>query len=252
MEESSPDAMIAVNGLCKYYGSFVAIEDISFSIPAGQVVAFLGPNGAGKTTTMKILTGYLAPSKGSVEIAGHNIQDDRLAAAEKLGYLPENGPLYDDMTPSELISFFGQARGLAENRLARRKERVAEQCSLDTVMDKPVGKLSRGYRQRVGLAIALLHDPEILIMDEPTAGLDPNQIREFRSNIRELGKTKTILISTHILQEVEAIADRVLFVHNGKLLYDGTPAEMSKDGSLAETFYRLTGSGQGAKVTGVS
>jgi len=244
MSENNQDTMISVQGLSKYYGSFVAIEDITFSIPRGQVVAFLGPNGAGKTTTMKILTGFLSPSKGSVELAGFSVERERLQAAKRLGYLPENGPLYDDMTPSELLEFFGRARGLSDNYLKQRSEKVSAQCALEQVMEKPVGKLSRGYRQRVGLALALLHDPDVLIMDEPTAGLDPNQIREFRANIGELGKTKTILISTHILQEVEAIADRVIFIHNGKLLFDGNLDEMAEGKSLADTFYRMTGFGK--------
>lgn len=236
--------MIEANGLSKYYGSFVAIEDISFSIPKGQIVAFLGPNGAGKSTTMKILSGYLAPSKGTASIAGLSIQSERLQACRKFGYLPENGPLYDDMVPTELLNFFGEARGLKADRLQQRIESVIKQCALEQVREKAIGKLSRGYRQRVGLAQALLHDPEVLIMDEPTAGLDPNQIRDFRENIKLLGKTKTILISTHILQEVEAIADRVILVHNGRLKFDGTPQDMQKDKSLEETFYLLTDFGK--------
>jgi ABC-2 type transport system ATP-binding protein len=236
-------AMIEARGLSKYYGSFVAIEDISFRIPAGQVVAFLGPNGAGKSTTMKILSGYLAPSEGTAYIAGLDIQRDRLEAARRMGYLPENGPLYLDMTPQELLDFFGAARGLEGRELAERAAWVSDRCGLQEVLEKPIGKLSKGYRQRVGLAQALLHDPDVLIMDEPTAGLDPNQIREFRKSIRHLAETKTILISTHILREVEATSDRVLLIHAGRLVFDGTPGELARDGSLEEPFYQLTNFG---------
>jgi len=236
--------MIEADGLTKYFGPFVAIKDITFAIPEGQIVAFLGPNGAGKSTTMKILSGYLAASEGSARIAGFDVSKDRLRAAERLGYLPENGPLYDDMTPIELLRFFGDARGLDAVTQKRRIEIVVEQCALREVLEKPIGKLSRGYRQRVGLAQALLHDPDVLIMDEPTAGLDPNQIREFRQNIKVLGQTKTILISTHILQEVMAVGDRVLLVHDGRLVYDGTAEGLKKDGSIEEPFYRLTNYGK--------
>jgi ABC-2 type transport system ATP-binding protein len=246
MTEASQQAMIEANGLSKYYGPFVAIKNISFSIPRGQIVAFLGPNGAGKSTTMKILSGYLAASEGSASIAGLDIRSQRLEAARKVGYLPENGPLYNEMTPLELLRFFGEARGLTEDRLKSRLSFVTDLCALREVLEKPIGKLSRGYRQRVGLAQALLHDPDILIMDEPTAGLDPNQIRDFRSNIRKLGETKTILLSTHILQEVAAVAERVLLLHNGGLVFDGTPAELQKNGTLETTFYELTNYGRPA------
>ena len=168
------------------------------------------------------------------------MQRDRIAAARRLGYLPENGPLYTEMTALELLGFFGEAREMAPADLKGRIGAVTELCALQLVLEKPIGKLSRGLRQRVGLAQALLHDPEVLIMDEPTAGLDPNQIREFRMNIQDLGRTKTILISTHILQEVDAIADRVLFVHNGRLVFDGAPDELREDGSLERPFHRLT------------
>lgn len=250
MTDETSVAMIRASGLTKYYGSFVAIADISFSIPRGQIVAFLGPNGAGKTTTMKVLSGFIAPSEGSAMIAGLDVQSERIAASRKLGYLPENGPLYDDMTPLGLLRFFGEARDLRDSRLKHRLDRVIKQCGLEEVLEKPIGKLSRGYRQRVGLAQALLHDPEVLIMDEPTAGLDPNQIRDFRDNVKELGKTKTILISTHILQEVEAVAHRVLLVHEGRLKFDGTPEELRQNGSLEETFYKMTDYGQVASVHG--
>ena len=241
MAESSPPIMIEARGLSKFYGPFVAISDITFSIPKGQIVAFLGPNGAGKSTTMKILTGFLAASEGSASIAGLDIRRDRLKAVEKLGYLPENGPLYDDMTPLQLLKFFGEARGLKTGKLRKRIDYVTNLCALQQVLEKPIGKLSRGYRQRVGLGHALLHDPEVLIMDEPTAGLDPNQIRDFRSNISRLGQSKTVLISTHILQEAEAIAQRVLLVNDGKLIFDGTSADLRQDGSMESAFYRLTG-----------
>ena len=238
--ERSAKIMIEANGLSKFYGDFVAIQDISFSIPEGQIVAFLGPNGAGKSTTMKVLTGFLSPNRGRAEIAGLDIQRRRIEASRKLGYLPENGPLYQDMTPLELLTFFGEARGLAKSELEEAIDRVNHLCALDEVMEKPISKLSRGYRQRVGLAQALLHDPEVLIMDEPTAGLDPNQIRTFRDNIQELGRTKTILISTHILQEVDAVADRVLLINEGQLVFDGEPEELKENGSMEQPFYRLT------------
>ncbi|MCG8606391.1 ABC transporter ATP-binding protein [bacterium] len=236
--------MIEATGLSKYYGSFVAIENITFSIAEGEIVAFLGPNGAGKSTTMKILTGFLAPSAGSASIAGLDIHENRLEAARKLGYLPENGPLYQSMTPLELLTFFGEARELDPASFDERLQAVVKQCAIELVLDKPIDKLSRGYKQRVGLAQALLHDPDVLIMDEPTAGLDPNQIREFRENIKSLSKTKTVLMSTHILQEVDAIADRVLFVHDGRLIYDGTAENLRESGSLEEPFYRLTNHGR--------
>ncbi len=240
MINSAQPAVIEARGLCRYFGTFVAIEDITFSIPRGQIVAFLGPNGAGKSTTMRILTGYLAPSKGSALIAGYDVAKDRLEVARRLGYLPENGPLYDNMTPLEMLRFLGEARGLSDERLKNRIAAVTELCALQLVLEKPIGKLSRGYRQRVGLAQALLHEPEVLIMDEPTAGLDPNQIHDFRTNIRHLAEGTTILLSTHILQEVEAVAERVLLVHNGRLKFDGTPAELAADSSLETNFHRLT------------
>ena len=235
--------MIEATGLSKYYGAFVAVEDISFSIPQGQVVAFLGPNGAGKTTMMRMLTGYLAPSAGEAAIAGHDVRRDRIAASQRLGYLPENGPMYPDMTPLELLRFFGEARRMASATLRERIDAVVDLCALELVTEKPIGKLSRGYRQRVGMAQALLHDPDVLIMDEPTAGLDPNQIRQFRENIQRLGRTRTLLISTHILHEADAVADRVLLVNNGRLVFDGPVEELKENGSLEQPFYRLTGHG---------
>jgi ABC-2 type transport system ATP-binding protein len=241
--------MIEARGLTRYFGAFVAIKDVTFSVPRGQVVAFLGPNGAGKSTTMKILTGYLSASEGTARICDLDVATQRLQLAARLGYLPENGPLYDDMTPLELLRFFGEARGLDQDRLKERIAEVTRLTALDAVMEKPIGKLSRGYRQRVGLAQVMLHDPEVLIMDEPTAGLDPNQIRDFRDNIGRLRTSKTILISTHILQEAEAVADRILLISGGKLVFDGTPQELKQADSLEQAFYRLTGYGNEASST---
>jgi ABC-2 type transport system ATP-binding protein len=248
MTDVSGSAMIEARNLTKYFGEFMAVKDITFSVPQGQIVAFLGPNGAGKTTTLRILTGFMRPSEGSAYIAGLDVSRDRLAAAKRLGYLPENGPLYENMTPLELLRFFGEARDLREVRLKNRIDAVVEQCALQYVLEKPISKLSRGYRQRVGLAQALLHDPDVLVMDEPTAGLDPNQIREFRTNITNLARSKTILLSTHILQEVEAVADRVLLIHDGRLVFDGTPQELRRDGSVEESFYKLTDYGRPPKA----
>jgi ABC-2 type transport system ATP-binding protein len=233
--------MIEADGLTKQFGAFVAVRDVSFQVPRGQVVAFLGPNGAGKTTTMRLLTGFVAPTQGTARIAGIDVQADRIAAAEHLGYLPENGPLYIDMTPLASLRFFGQARGLRGAALRERIAAVVDQCALASVASKPIGKLSKGFRQRVAMAQALLHDPDVLILDEPTSGLDPNQIRGVRQLIRDLGRTKTVLISTHILQEVGPVADRVLFLHEGRLVFDGAPAALVADGKpIEEHFYRLT------------
>jgi ABC-2 type transport system ATP-binding protein len=252
----TPRTMIEARGLSKYYGPFVAIEDVTFAIPEGQIAAFLGPNGAGKSTTMRILTGYLAASGGSASIAGLDVRSHRLEASRSLGYLPENGPLYPQMTPLELLRFFGEAREMGRTRLEERIEAVSDLCALRLVLDKPISKLSRGFRQRVGLAQALLHDPDVLIMDEPTAGLDPNQIHEFRTNLQELRKQrgKTILLSTHILQEVDALADRILFVSNGRLIYDALIEDARRGGeSLEDLFQRLTnGTSTGAEAAPAS
>jgi ABC-2 type transport system ATP-binding protein len=236
--------MIEAEGLTKYYGDFAAVEDISFQVHQGEVVAFLGPNGAGKSTTLKLLTGYLAPTAGRARIAGHDMTSDRLAGSAGLGYLPENGPLYPDMSPRGLLSFFADARGLSPKRKRERIEAVVELCALGSVIGKPIGKLSRGYRQRVGMAHVLLHEPDVLVLDEPTAGLDPNQIHDVRETIRKLGKSKTILLSTHILQEVEAMAGRVLFIDEGRLVHDGPISTLTAAGEhLDESFRRLTGTG---------
>ncbi len=240
MNNSNHAPMIEARGLSKFYGEFAAIRDVSFAVPQGQVAAFLGPNGAGKSTTLKILTGYLAPSEGSAHIAALDVATHRIEAVARLGYLPENGPLYPEMTPLELLRFFGEARGLSRKRLKDRIEAVVDACALQAVIEKSIHKLSKGYRQRVGMAQVLLHEPDILIMDEPTAGLDPNQIREVRGLIRRLGQTKTILLSTHILQEVEAVADRVILIHEGRVVFDGTPAQMAAGRSLEEAFYDFT------------
>ena len=240
MSSQQGAATIEAQGLSKYYGDFAAVKDVSFKVCQGEVVAFLGPNGAGKTTTMRLLTGYLAPSAGTARIAGHDMAADRVAGSARLGYLPENGPLYPDMTPRSLLRFFADARGLSSQHKRERIEAVVELCGLGSVIGKPIGKLSRGYRQRVGMAQVLLHEPDVLILDEPTAGLDPNQIHDVRETIRKLGQRKTILLSTHILQEVEAMARRVLFIDEGRLVFDGPIAELTRGKRLDERFREMS------------
>ena len=236
----SSGAMIRSAGLSKFYGPFAAAQDVTFEVPKGQVAAFLGPNGAGKSTTMKMLTGFLAPSRGEAFIGGHNVSDDRLAASQLVGYLPENGPLYDEMTPAGILKHLGRVRGMRAN-LSDRMEFVADKCSLTSVWRKPISKLSRGFRQRVGMAQALLHDPDVLILDEPTSGLDPNQVQGVRDLIVELGETKTILLSTHILQEVLAVCSRVILISESRLVFDGPTSEMGTDSTAMEdTFRKLT------------
>ena len=230
--------MIEANGLSKYYGDFIAVEDLTFSIRKGEVVAFLGPNGAGKSTTMKMLTGYLAPSSGTAKVCGLEVANNRALVANRIGYLPENGPLYEEMTPISLLNFFGDARSLDPSVKKERIAKVVEQCALQTVLTKPIGKLSRGFRQRVGMANVLLHEPDVLIMDEPTAGLDPNQVLEVRKTIKGLGKT--ILLSTHILQEVPEMADRIILINNGRLIFEGTPDDIKGESSLDAWFNKQT------------
>ena len=237
-DNSHSDIMIETEGLSKYYGDFIAVEDLTFSIKRGEVVAFLGPNGAGKSTTMKMLTGYLAPSTGTAKICGLEVADNRDEVANRIGYLPENGPLYEEMTPISLLNFFADARSIGAAQKASRIEKVIDQCALQTVLNKPIGKLSRGFRQRVGMANVLLHEPDVLIMDEPTAGLDPNQVLEVRKTIKGLGKT--ILLSTHILQEVPEVADRIILINHGRLIFEGTPEELKNEPSLDSWFNRQT------------
>ncbi|MEQ1633677.1 MAG: ABC transporter ATP-binding protein [Planctomycetota bacterium] len=236
--------MIEAIDLCKHYGSFAAVDHLNFTVHRGEVVAFLGPNGAGKSTTMKVLTGYLTPTAGRARLAGIDIVEDRIRAVEKLGYLPENGPLYPEMTPRELLQFFADARGLSQQRFAERLDFVTVECALQDLLDKPIRKCSKGQKQRVGMAQALLHDPEVLILDEPTTGLDPNQIRHVRDLIKKLGETRTILLSTHLFQEVEAMASRLILVNEGKLVFDGTPQQFKQKGQghMDHAFHAMTGS----------
>lgn len=236
--------MIEAIGLSKFYGPFAATQDVTFSVPKGQVAAFLGPNGAGKSTTMKLLTGFLAPTSGTARIGGLDMSTDRLKASEILGYLPENGPLYLEMTPSSILRFLGEARGMASDRLNERLEYVAQKCSLKGVWGKPIAKLSKGFRQRVGMAQALLNDPQVLILDEPTSGLDPNQTHDVRELILSLATTKTILLSTHILTEVKAVCSRVILINDGRIVLDGPVQELERDGQAMDVRFRqLTGAG---------
>lgn len=230
--------MIETQGLSKYYGEFIAVENLNITIREGEVVAFLGPNGAGKSTTMKMLTGYLAPSAGTAKICGMEVAGNRQEVANRIGYLPENGPLYEEMTPRNLLHFFADARSMNNELKFKRINEVVEQCAIGTVLNKPIGKLSRGFRQRVGMANVLLHEPDVLIMDEPTAGLDPNQVLEVRKTIKGLGKT--ILLSTHILQEVPEMADRIILINQGRLIFEGTPEDLKNESSLDSWFNRQT------------
>ncbi len=231
--------MIEVKDLYKYYGEDPALQGISFNVEKGEILGFLGPNGAGKTTTLRVITGYLYPTKGDVLIEGKSVLEDPLFCKKKLGYLPEDNPLYTDLTPREYLTFCGQARGI-ENIKERLKE-VMEKTQIYEVWEKPIGELSKGYRQRVGIAQALLHDPDVLIMDEPTSGLDPVQIIEIRNLIKELSREKTILLSTHILPEVQMLASRVIIIHKGKIRAEGTPEELSRKFKAKEINFILKG-----------
>lgn len=218
--------MIEVKNLTKDYGATRAIENVSFTVPTGQVMGFLGPNGAGKTTTMKIITGFMPPTDGQVLVDSLDAIEHSLEVRRKIGYLPENTPLYTDMDVVGYLTFVQRLRGLPRSEHEARTRRMIELCGLGEMLKKDIGELSKGYRQRVGVAQAMIHDPEILILDEPTVGLDPNQIVEIRDLIKELGRAKTLILCTHILPEVDATCDRVLIINWGKIVADGTPATL--------------------------
>jgi ABC-2 type transport system ATP-binding protein len=220
------EVMIQVENLTKNYGLNCAVNEVSFNVHKGEVLGFLGPNGAGKSTTMKILTCFLAPSAGTAKVAGFDVFDQSLEVRKHVGYLPEDTPLYKDMTVREHLDFAANMHGMKGDRIDARIKEIGGRCGLGDVAGKLVGELSKGYRQRVGLAQAMLHDPDILILDEPTSGLDPNQIAEIRALIKEVGKEKTVILSTHILPEVQATCSRMLIISSGKLVADGTPDEL--------------------------
>ena len=220
--------VIEVSHLTKYYGNFPAVHDISFNINKGEVVGFLGPNGAGKTTTMKVLTGFMPPTGGTVKIAGYDALENYLEIREKIGYLPESVPLYTDMTVTEYLSFMGSIRGMKKNKLSNQISNVIEQCRLGDYRHTIIGKLSKGYRQRVGVAQAVIHEPEVLVLDEPTIGIDPIQVVETRKLIKELGESdRTLILSTHILPEVSMLCKRILIIHQGKIVAEDTPNNLS-------------------------
>ena len=228
--------MITVKNLTKRFGETVAVNKVSFKVSLGEIVGFLGPNGAGKTTTMKMITCYLEPDHGQVQIGDLNIKEHSLEVRRKIGYLPENTPLYMDMGVVDYLLFIAELRNIPKSKKMSRVRQIVETCSLEREIKKNIGELSKGYRQRVGLAQALIHDPEILILDEPTSGLDPNQIIEIRELIKKIGQKKTIILSTHILPEVTATCNRAIIIHNGKLVADGTTEQLAEQ-SRGRTIY---------------
>lgn len=236
--------MILVENLVKSYGTRNAVDDISFEVKQGEILGFLGPNGAGKTTTMRILTCFLPATSGRVSIGGHDVFEDSQEVRRRVGYLPENVPLYQDMTVEAYVAYMGKLKGMDRAALAARLDEVLVNCGLEHRRRDIIGKLSRGYRQRVGLAQALIHDPDVLILDEPTASLDPVQIREVREYIKNLAGNHTIILSTHILPEVELICDRVVVINNGRLVADDTPANLRNVAFRGQTRVNVEISGQ--------
>jgi len=217
---------IAIEGLTKKYGEQKAVNNISFSVKTGEVVGFLGPNGAGKSTTMKIITCFMAPNSGDIKLDGHSIHTDQEEIKKKIGYLPESNPLYYDMPIIDYLRFCAEIQGVDKVTIPNRIGEMIDACGLESEKHKKIGELSKGYKQRVGLAQAMIHDPEVLILDEPTSGLDPNQIVEIRKLIKELGKEKTVILSSHILSEVEATCDRILIINKGRIVADGTATNL--------------------------
>lgn len=232
--------MLALRSLTKSYRGKRAVDGLSLEVAKGDVLGFLGPNGAGKSTTMRIIAGVLLPDSGDASINGHSILTDRRAAQAGLGYLPEGAPLYDDMTPPQFLTFLARARGLSGPARERAIDKAIADARISAVTGKPIRALSKGYRRRVGLAGAILHDPPVLVLDEPTDGLDPNQKRAVRALIARMSQEKAILISTHTLEDVPAMCSRVVVIDRGRLVGDGTPAELASGDSLEAAFIRLT------------
>jgi ABC-2 type transport system ATP-binding protein len=220
------EPMVEIKHLCKRFGSITAVDDVSFRVERGEVLGFLGPNGAGKSTTMKMITGFLAPDSGSVAVGGDDIAKAPIAVKRRIGYLPEGAPLYADMTARAFLRFIAEIRGFRGEERERRIAATVAKVQLEQVLDQPIGTLSKGFKRRVGLAQAIMHDPEVLILDEPTDGLDPNQKHQVRALIRDMAHTKAIVLSTHILEEVEAVCTRALIIARGRIVCDGTPAEL--------------------------
>lgn len=235
--------MIEISHLSKRYGPLTAVDDISFNVEAGEVLGFLGPNGAGKSTTMKMITGFLAPTSGSVRVCGHDVQAEPLAAKSCMGYLPEGAPLYGEMSVRAFLEFIGDVRGLSGERRRSRLDDVIARLGLASVLEQVIETLSKGYKRRVGLAQALVHDPQVLILDEPTDGLDPNQKHEVRELISAMSKDKIIVISTHILEEVDAVCNRAIIIAAGRILADETPKALARrapSGRLDDVFRQIT------------
>ncbi|MCD4829066.1 MAG: ATP-binding cassette domain-containing protein [Candidatus Cloacimonetes bacterium] len=218
--------MIEIDGLVKDYGSLRAVDNIHFQVREGEILGFLGPNGAGKSTTLRVLTGYLSPTAGTIRVGDMDIRRHSRAIRQRLGYLPEHNPLYTDMTVYDFLFFCAEVRGIPLHRFRRELDRTVSSCGLTGVVHRKIGTLSKGYRQRVGFAQAILHDPQILVLDEPTSGLDPNQILEIRRLIRELGRDKTLILSSHIMQEVQAVCDRIVIIDRGCIAADGTTEDL--------------------------
>jgi ABC-2 type transport system ATP-binding protein len=218
--------MIRVENLTKYYADMCAVDQISFNVRKGEILGLLGPNGAGKTTTLRMLTGFLKPSSGRIQVGDYSIEDQLLEIKKILGYLPESAPLYHDMLVLDYLQYVADLRGMPSPRSLDRIRELGDLCGINEVMHQPIGELSKGYRQRVGLAHAMMNDPEVLVLDEPTSGLDPNQIVEIREIIRRIGKAKTVVFSTHILSEAEATCDRVIIIHRGKVVADSSTARL--------------------------
>ena len=230
---------IEVKNLFKYYGDQAAVKDITFKVNSGEIVGFLGPNGAGKSTTMKIITGYISASSGKVKVCGIPVTESSLDTRRKIGYLPENNPLYLDMYVKEYLTFVGNIYKVPN--LKERVDEMIEKVGLEVEQNKKIGQLSKGYRQRVGLAQSIIHDPEVLILDEPTSGLDPNQLLEIRSLIKSIGKEKTVMLSTHIMQEVEAICDRIVIINKGEIVADNTAKDLQSEGGNLTVYAEFEG-----------
>jgi ABC-2 type transport system ATP-binding protein len=227
--------MIEVEGLTKYYGSYPAIKDVSFKVAEGDVIAFLGPNAAGKTTTMRVLTSFTAPTSGKATIAGHDVWDDSLESRRHIGYLPEHTALYTDLTVAQHLRYGAHLAGYPERQVSSRVDEVMQLCAVADRADTIIGKLSKGYRQRVGLALAIVHDPPVLILDEPTIGLDPRQVAETRRLIKSLGKKHTVMLSTHILPEAQMVCERVIIINEGSIVAEDTPERLTAQIRRAQT-----------------